>query len=86
LKYQDIILSLISILFGYSLIPQVFYGFRTKKGLITIQTGVITSAGMYVAAIVYFTLEFYLVTVLSFFTGTWWLLLLVQRLKYGKIE
>jgi len=41
MMWQDIIASLASVLFVCSLLPQIIYGFKTKKGLIALQFSII---------------------------------------------
>lgn len=83
---QDIILSVIAFLFGYALIPQIVYGFKLKKGLIDFKTGLITSVGLYITAVCFFTLGLFFSAILNIFSASCWLILFLQRLKYGKIN
>ncbi len=80
--WQDTIITTIIILFSYALIPQAYQGFKEKKGLINIQTSLITSIGMYVLAFVYNTLNLTFSTIMSILAGTIWLVLLIQKLIY----
>ena len=64
---------------AYALIPQVYRGFKDKKGYITIQTGLITTTGMYAIAITYFTLNLFFSTIIAIIVGTLWLILLIQK-------
>jgi len=83
---QDIILAVVAIALGYALIPQIIYGYRTKKGLISINTGVITSLGLYVLSVTFLTLDLIFSGVMNFIVASLWLTLLIQRIKYGKIK
>jgi hypothetical protein len=78
----DIILALVSIALAYSLIPQVFLGFRLKQKLITTQTSLITVIGMYIISFCYFILNLYFSSIVSLITGSLWLVLFVQGLNY----
>lgn len=80
--WQDVIIAIANILFGYSLIYQVHHGFKIKKGLITLQTSFLTTIGLYTLAVVYFSLNLYLSALISLFNGTMWLLLFIQRIIY----
>lgn len=82
--WQDIVISIASVLFAYSLVYQVYLGFKEKKGFIALQTSLLTTIGLYITAIAYFTLNLYLSTIIITFSGTMWLILLIQRFMYGK--
>ena len=41
--WQDLVISIVNLVFSISLIPQVIHGYKTKKGLITLQTSVPTT-------------------------------------------
>ncbi len=84
--WQDIVIAVCTVLFGYALIPQVVMGFRKKKGLINLQTAAITTAGLYSIAICFLTLKMYFSSAANFISGTFWLILLLQRIKYGKMN
>jgi hypothetical protein len=83
--WQDIVVALANILFGYSLIFQVVKGFRERKGFIAFQTSFFIALGLYAVTIVYFSLNLLLSSIISFFNGSMWLILLVQRLAYKKV-
>jgi hypothetical protein len=80
--WQDVIIFIANILFGYSLIYQVYKGYRDKKGYLSKQASFFTALGLYALTIVYFTLSLFLSTIISFFNGTMWLILLIQRFVY----
>jgi len=82
--WQDIVVALANVLFGYSLIWQVYLGFRDKKGALSIQTSLLTAIGLFALAISFFSLNLILSTIIAVFNGTMWLFLLVQRLIYKK--
>jgi hypothetical protein len=82
--WQDIVIAIVNVLLSYALVPQVWHGFKEKKGGVVLQTGVITTIGLYVMAVTFATLRLYSATVLTVVTGTLWLLLLVQTIVYGK--
>ena len=81
--WQDIVISIVVVLFSYALIPQIVYGFKNKKPTITFQTAIITSLGMYIIAITYLTIDLIFSTIMCLITGTLWLLLLIQRVIYN---
>ena len=82
--WQDIIIAIANVLFAYSLVYQVHYGFKEKKGFLTLQASIPTAIGLYAISFAFFTLNLYLSTLTSFFNGTMWFLLFVQRLIYKK--
>jgi len=86
MSWQDVVLSIVVIGFSYALIPQVIKGFKVKRGLITLQTGLITAIGLYICVIVNISLKLYVTGALNFCTATCWLLLAIQRIKWGDIE
>ena len=80
--WQDYIITLSVLAFSYALIPQIYKGFKKKKGYITVQTSLITAIGMYLLTYTYFTLELYFSTIMVFITGTLWFILFIQRIVY----
>ena len=82
--WQDIVIAVLILLFGYALVPQVYEGFKKKQGVIVVQTGVITFVGMYSLAFVYLTLGLYFSALMALVTGTLWYLLLFQKILYQK--
>jgi len=82
--WQDIALAIISIFLSYAMFPQVIRGFKAKKKMISTQTSLITFIGMYAVTIIYFTLGLHFATVISFITGTLWLILFAQGVVYKK--
>jgi len=82
--WQDIVITIASIIFSISLFPQVYLGFKNKKGYITFATYIPTFIGLYVVCVTYFTLGLFLSAVMCFITGTIWLILFFQRLIFGK--
>ncbi|MBU3906733.1 MAG: hypothetical protein KKA64_00610 [Nanoarchaeota archaeon] len=82
--WQDVVIAIVNVLFAYSLVYQVYVGFRDKKGFLSLQTSILTTIGLYAVAFVYFSLNLYLSTIISFFNGGMWFLLLFQRLVYKK--
>ena len=82
--WQDIVISLASLILMLSLLPQIHYSFKNKKGTITIKTSLPTFIGLYTIAASYFTIELYYSFIVTFLTATFWLILFVQRLIYKK--
>ena len=82
--WQDIVVAIANILFGYSLIYQVYRGFKEKKGFITIPTSLCTTIGMFSMTLVYLSFNLYISTIMGLFNATMWLLLFIQRIIYRK--
>ena len=80
--WQDVALLIINIIVGYGLIPQVYHGFKTKKGTITLQTAIIMTSSVLAFAFVFATMDLFLSAGISAFNGIMWSILLVQRLIY----
>ena len=80
--WQDIIITISNILFSYALIPQVYKGFKMKKGFLTFQTAFLTTIGLYVSALAFFTLNLFFSATIMTINGTLWAILLLQNLVY----
>ena len=83
--WQDIVIAIANILFGYSLIWQVYCGFKKKKAAIALQSSFLTALGLYALAVAYFSLNLILSTIIGIFNGTMWLILFIQGIIYKKI-
>jgi hypothetical protein len=82
--WQDVVISIVMVLFAYALIPQIIRGFKIKRKLVSVQTSLITCLGMYVLSYVYSTLNLNFSVIVSLITGTLWLILFIQSLIYKK--
>lgn len=82
--WQDLLISVASIIFTISLVPQVYYGYKEKSGPIHHQTSVPTFLGLYAITIAYLSLNLYYSTFFAGTTATLWLILFIQRIKYKK--
>jgi len=80
--WQDILITIVNIIFCVSLLPQVALGFRERKGVITHVTSIPTFIGCFAMAFAFFTMSLYLSAFTTFFVGFLWLLLFVQRMMY----
>jgi len=80
--WQDYIITIATILFGYALLPQVYHNFKIKKTTITVQTSTITFLGLYTLSIMFLTLNLYFSAAANLITGTLWAVLLMQKLIY----
>jgi hypothetical protein len=82
--WQDLVIAIANVLFGYSLFYQVFRGFKEKRGFLALQTSFLTSIGLYAVAFVYLSLKLYISTVIAFLSAIFWTLLFIQGLVYEK--
>lgn len=80
--WQDIVITIANLLFTYALLPQVYHGFKAKKGVMVFQTAVLTTLGLYAMAVAFLTLNLLFSGIISTINGTLWALLLIQRLIY----
>ena len=80
--WQDIVITIVSIVFVYAMIPQIIYGFKKKKGVITYQFSILNMLAMIALAIAYFSLGLIFSTIISIIIWIGWLILLIQRIIY----
>ena len=80
--WQDVVITVSVILFGYALVPQIIQGFVKRKQDINLQTSLITAGGMYAITIAYFTLNLTFSTITTGVTGTLWLIIGLQKIFY----
>ena len=82
--WQDMVITLVYVVFTMALVPQVYEGFRLRKGVISNATSIPTFVGLFVITYAFYTLGLYFSTIMSIVTGVLWLILFIQRLMYGK--
>jgi len=82
--WQDITLSIVSVILNLALVPQIIKGFKTKKKTIVTSTGLIFFVGVYTFCFIYFTLNLYFAALTSLISGTLWLTLFIQSIIYRK--
>jgi hypothetical protein len=87
---NDIILTIVSILFSYSLIPQIKRSYESKRVDISWQTLIITIFGYSVVSYVNFDLGLYLNSIITILVVVFWCVLGIMKFKYfncgGKSE
>ncbi|OIO20279.1 MAG: hypothetical protein CO029_00290 [Candidatus Magasanikbacteria bacterium CG_4_9_14_0_2_um_filter_41_10] len=81
--WQDLTLTVVSIILSLAMLPQLYHGYTQKKGYMHHATSIPTVLGLYVLCFVYFSLGLVFSTVVTFFTATMWVVLLMQRVRYG---
>jgi len=73
--WQDIVIAIVGLSFGFMLFPQlkdVIYG---KS--INLYTAGLTTIGLYIMAIAFFTLDMWITVIAEIFSGTVWFLLFI---------
>ena len=78
--WQDIVIAVVSILFGFILIPQLKDVWKGKTNL-NLFTASLTTIGLYVLAVTFFTMQFWISFTAEIFSGTIWLLLFALSFK-----
>ena len=71
--WQDIVIALVGLSFGFMLLPQVRDGIHGKS--VNMYTAGLTTIGLYILAITFFTLDMWITVIAEIFSGTVWLLL-----------
>ncbi len=82
--WQDILIAIANLMFTYSIAYQVYYGYKKKKGLLTLTASILTFTGLYTIAIAFFTLSLFFSGLISTVNGTLWFMLFIQRIIYKK--
>ena len=82
MTWQDITITIVLILFSYALLPQIYQGFKKKKGFINLQTSGITGLGMFILTFVYYTLGLYFSSFMVFAGAILWAILFIQKIIY----
>ena len=80
--WQDIVITLANLVLGYALVPQVYQGFKNKKGYLNLQTATLSSLGLYVMTFAFFTLKLYLSASVTLVIAILWTILFFQKLIY----
>jgi len=81
--WQDVVIAVVSILFGFILIPQ-FKDLLKGKVYINLYTAGLTTIGLYILAATFLTLEFWISFFADIFSGTIWLLLFFYSIRNYK--
>ncbi len=71
--WQDSVIALVGLSFGFMLFPQLRDVIRGKS--VNVYTAGLTTAGLYILAITFFTLDMMITVIAEIFSGTVWLLL-----------
>ena len=82
--WQDMLMMVVNIIFSVALVPQVYHGFKEKKGFITLATSAPTFIGLFATAFALYTLSLFFAASASAVAGILWLILSIQRIVYEK--
>jgi len=86
-KWQDIVIATVSLMFGVILLPQlrdVWHG----KTILNLYTASLTTFGLFILVITFFTMGFWISFIADFFSGIIWFLLFflsVRNIKKKKL-
>jgi CHASE2 domain-containing sensor protein len=85
-SWQDLVIAVIGLLFGFILIPQL-YDVIKKNIVLNLYTAALTTIGLYIMTATFFTMGFWITFIADFFTATVWLLLFIfSYLNFRKIR
>ncbi len=71
--WQDIVIAIVSLLFGFMLFPQLRDVISSKS--VNVYTAGLTTVGLFTLATTFFTLEMWITVIAEIFSGTVWFLL-----------
>jgi hypothetical protein len=71
--WQDTVIALVGLSFGFMLFPQVRECILGKS--VNVYTAGLTTVGLYILAITFFTLDMWITVIAEIFSGSVWLLL-----------
>ena len=77
--WQDYAIAIVSLLFGVILLPQLKDTWRGKATL-NLYSASLTTIGLYILGITFFTLNMWVSVIAEFISGTVWLLLFIFSL------
>ena len=78
--WQDIVIAIVGLLFGFILLPLLRDVWRGES--INVYTAGLTTIGLYIMAATFFTMRFWITFIAEVFSGTIWLLLFVLSIKH----
>ena len=82
--WQDIVMTFTNTIFAVSLVPQIWHGFKEKKGVMKHATSVPTFVCLFIVAYCLYTLSLFYSAITAAITGVFWFVLFVQRVMYDK--
>lgn len=81
--WQDFVITFVSIVFAYAMLPQITYGFKKKRGVITYQFSILNIISMTALIIAYFSLGLFFSVIMSVIIWIFWIILLLQKIIYS---
>ena len=81
--WQDIVIAIVSLLFGFVMLPQFMDVWRGKT-ILNLYTAGFTTIGLFVIGLTFITLDLWISVVSEFFSGVIWLLLFVLSYRNKK--
>ena len=81
--WQDIVIAVVSLLFGFILIPQLKDMWHDKS-ILNVYTAGLTTIGLFILAFTFFTLNLWISVVAETFSAIIWLLLFILSFKNKK--
>jgi CHASE2 domain-containing sensor protein len=81
--WQDIVIAVVSLLFGFILIPQLKDMWRDKS-ILNVYTAGLTTIGLFILAITFFTLNLWISVFAETFSAIIWLLIFILSFKNKK--
>ena len=81
--WQDYVIAIVSVLFGFILIPQLKDVWKNGETL-NLFTASLTTFGLYVLGVTFYTLDMWVSAGAEFFSGTIWFLLFVFSFRNKK--
>jgi len=80
--WQDIVIAIVGLLFGFILLPLLRDVWRGES--INVYTAGLTTVGLYIMAATFFTMKFWITFIAEVFSGTIWLLLFILSIMHKK--
>ena len=80
--WQDLVIAVVGILFGFILLPQLKDVW--KGGSLNLYTAGLTTIGLYILAATFVTMGFWISVIADLFSGTIWLLLFILSVSHKK--
>ena len=81
-EWQDIVIAVVSLLFGFILLPQLRDVWRGES--LNVFTAGLTTIGLYILAATFFTIGYWVSFIADIFSGTVWLLLFALSVMHKK--
>lgn len=77
--WQDLVIALVGLSFGFMLLPQLKDVIRGKT--LNVSTAGLTTIGLYILAVTFYTLELWITVFAELFSATVWFLLFFFSMK-----